>query len=160
MEDDFGKSKQVEKATVKHFLNRTWKDFKHAEEKDIFQPAKTQLAKKKLLELGDKLSTLPQGKKYFRKIVKLMKDRKDAIEGDRLDWGSAEMLAYATLLDEGHPVRISGQDVERGTFSHRHAVVITEDAEEEVVTLNNLSDKQGEFTIYNSLLSEYGGSWI
>ncbi|MFT4695709.1 MAG: 2-oxoglutarate dehydrogenase E1 component, partial [Urechidicola sp.] len=86
----------------------------------------------------------------------LMKDRQDAIEGDRLDWGSAEMLAYASLLDEGHPVRISGQDVERGTFSHRHAVVITEDAEEEVITLNHLSNKQGKFSIYNSLLSEYG----
>jgi 2-oxoglutarate dehydrogenase E1 component len=66
------------------------------------------------------------------------------------------MLAYATLLDEGHPVRISGQDVERGTFSHRHAVVKTEDTEEEIETLNLLSDKQGKFTVYNSLLSEYG----
>ncbi|MEN8929274.1 MAG: 2-oxoglutarate dehydrogenase E1 component [Flavobacteriales bacterium] len=156
LEDDFGAAKQIEKATVKHFLNRTWEDFKFAKPEDIFKPVKTQLAKKKLLELGDKLSTLPEGKKYFRKIVKLMKDRKDAINEDRLDWGSAEMLAYATLLDEGHPVRISGQDVERGTFSHRHAVVITEDAEEEVVPLNNLSDKQADFTIYNSLLSEYG----
>ena len=156
LEDDFGKAKQIEKASVKHFLNRTWKKFKHAEEEDIFISAKTQLAKKRLLELGDKLSTLPEGKKYFRKIVKLMKDRQDSIEGDRLDWGSAEMLAYASLLDEGHPVRISGQDVERGTFSHRHAVVITEDAEEEVITLNHLSNKQGKFSIYNSLLSEYG----
>ncbi len=85
-----------------------------------------------------------------------MKDRKAMIQEDRLDWGSAEMLAYATLLDEGHPVRISGQDVERGTFSHRHAVVIIEYAEEEVVTLNNLNKEQAKFTIYNSLLSEYG----
>ena len=61
-----------------------------------------------------------------------------------------------TLLTEGHPVRISGQDVERGTFSHRHAVVKTEDTEEEVVTLNMLDEKQAKFTIYNSLLSEYG----
>ena len=78
------------------------------------------------------------------------------LEEDRLDWGMVEMLAYASLLDEGHPVRISGQDVERGTFSHRHAVVKTEDAEEEVVTLNLLNDKQAKFQIYNSLLSEYG----
>jgi len=65
-------------------------------------------------------------------------------------------LAYATLLEEGHSVRISGQDVERGTFSHRHAVVKTEDTEEEIETLNLLSDKQAKFYIYNSLLSEYG----
>ena len=78
------------------------------------------------------------------------------LETNTLDWGMAEMLAYATLLEEGYPVRISGQDVERGTFSHRHAVIKTEDTEEEIITLNNLSDKQAEFTIYNSLLSEYG----
>jgi len=66
------------------------------------------------------------------------------------------MLAYASLLIEGHPIRISGQDVERGTFSHRHAVVKTEDTEEEVETLNLLEESQAKFTIYNSLLSEYG----
>ncbi len=156
LEDDFGAAKQIEKATVKHFMNRTWEDFKFAKEGDIFKSTNTKVTKKKLSELGDQLSTLPEGKKYFRKIVKLMNDRKEMINSDKLDWGSAEMLAYASLLDEGHPVRISGQDVERGTFSHRHAVVITEDAEEEVCTLNLLNDKQANFSIYNSLLSEYG----
>ena len=77
------------------------------------------------------------------------------LEHDNLDWGMAEMLAYATLLVEGHPVRISGQDVERGTFSHRHAVVKTEDDEEEIITLNLLEKEQAELSIYNSLLSEY-----
>jgi len=156
LEDDFGASKQIKKATVKHFLNRTWEDFKFAKGDELFSEVNTKVDKKQLLDLGSKITTLPEGKKYFRKIVKLMKDRNEMIQSDNLDWGSAEMLAYATLLQEGHPVRISGQDVERGTFSHRHAVVITEDAEEEVVTLNNLSDKQANFTIYNSLLSEYG----
>jgi 2-oxoglutarate dehydrogenase E1 component len=68
----------------------------------------------------------------------------------------AEHLAYGTLLEEGYNVRISGQDVERGTFSHRHAVVKVEDSEEEVVLLNHVSENQGKFSIYNSLLSEYG----
>jgi 2-oxoglutarate dehydrogenase E1 component len=68
----------------------------------------------------------------------------------------AEHLAYGTLLEEGYDVRISGQDVERGTFSHRHAVVKVEDSEEEILLLNEISDKQGKFFIYNSLLSEYG----
>jgi 2-oxoglutarate dehydrogenase E1 component len=68
----------------------------------------------------------------------------------------AEHLAYGSLLLEGYNIRISGQDVERGTFSHRHAVVKVEDSEEEVLLLNNLSDTQGNFYIYNSLLSEYG----
>ena len=77
------------------------------------------------------------------------------IKSDKLDWAMGELLAYASLLNEGHAIRISGQDVERGTFSHRHAVIKTEDNEEEIIPLNNLSEDQGEFTIYNSLLSEY-----
>lgn len=156
LEDDFVKSKQVEKASVKHFLNRTWKDYRFAKPEDIFKEIKTGVNKEILLELGEKITTLPEGKKYFRKIVKLMEDRATMIKEDKLDWGSAEMLAYASLLQEGHPVRVSGQDVERGTFSHRHAVIKTEDAEEEIITLNNLSENQGKFSIYNSLLSEYG----
>jgi 2-oxoglutarate dehydrogenase E1 component len=77
------------------------------------------------------------------------------VHQDRLDWAMGELLAYATLLTEGHPVRISGQDVERGTFSHRHAVLKTEDDEEEYLPLNHLSESQAQLTIYNSPLSEY-----
>jgi 2-oxoglutarate dehydrogenase E1 component len=77
------------------------------------------------------------------------------LEEDRLDWAMGELLAYASLLTEGHPVRISGQDVERGTFSHRHAVVKTEDSEEEIIPLNLLESDQAKLTIFNSLLSEY-----
>ena len=156
LETEFDLSKQAEKALVYDFLSLTWEGFRHGKAADFISSPETGVDKKKLLELGVKLSTLPEGKKYFRKISKIFEDRMNAIKDDKLDWGSAEMLAYATLLDEGHPVRISGQDVERGTFSHRHAVVKTEDTEEEIETLNLLSDKQGKFTVYNSLLSEYG----
>ena len=74
---------------------------------------------------------------------------------DKLDWSMAEHLAYGTLLEEGFNVRISGQDVERGTFSHRHGIVKVEDSEEEIILHNNIGDSQGVFSIYNSLLSEY-----
>jgi 2-oxoglutarate dehydrogenase E1 component len=149
-------SRKNDKALVYDFLSKTWEGYRHSVPSDFDSSIETGVAKKKLLELGIKLSTLPEGKKYFRKISKIFVDRLNAIKEDKLDWGSAEMLAYATLLEEGHPVRVSGQDVERGTFSHRHAVVKTEDTEEEVVTLNLLSDKQAPFSVYNSLLSEYG----
>jgi 2-oxoglutarate dehydrogenase E1 component len=149
-------SRKNEKALVYDFLSKTWEGYRHSVSSDFDSSIDTGVDKKKLLELGIKLSTLPEGKKYFRKISKIFDDRLNAIKTDKLDWGSAEMLAYATLLEEGHPVRVSGQDVERGTFSHRHAVVKTEDTEEEVVTLNLLSDTQATFSIYNSLLSEYG----
>ncbi len=77
-------------------------------------------------------------------------------DNNTIDWGTAETLAYGTLLTEGYDVRISGQDVERGTFSHRHAVVKVEDSEEEVILLNQVKNKKGSFNIFNSLLSEYG----
>ncbi len=156
LEDEFTASRKNEKALVYDFLSLTWDKYRHGTQKDFDASPKTGFDKKKLLELGIKLSTLPEGKKYFRKIAKIFDDRLNAFKDDKLDWGSAEMLAYATLLTEGHPVRISGQDVERGTFSHRHAVVKTEDTEEEIETLNLLAEKQANFSIYNSLLSEYG----
>ncbi len=156
LEEEFTESRKHEKAMAYDFLKNSWEGYRAGTEDDFDESPQTGVEKKKLLELGEKLATLPEGKKYFRKISKIFKQRLEAIQTDKLDWGSAEMLAYATLLEEGHPVRISGQDVERGTFSHRHAVVKTEDTEEEIVTLNLLSDKQAPFTIYNSFLSEYG----
>ena len=155
LESEHEISRQNEKAIVWDFLKKTWEGYRHSKHEDFEKSIETGVDKATLLDLGRKLATLPEGKKYFRKISKIFEDRLNAIEGDKLDWGSAEMLAYATLLAEGHPVRISGQDVERGTFSHRHAVVKTEDTEEEVITLNNLSASQAPFVIYNSLLSEY-----
>ncbi len=155
LESEHQISRQNEKAIVWDFLKKTWEGYRHSKHEDFEKSIETGVDKATLLDLGRKLATLPEGKKYFRKISKIFEDRLNAIEGDKLDWGSAEMLAYATLLAEGHPVRISGQDVERGTFSHRHAVVKTEDTEEEVITLNNLSASQAPFVIYNSLLSEY-----
>jgi 2-oxoglutarate dehydrogenase E1 component len=77
-------------------------------------------------------------------------------ESDKLDWAMGEMLAYGTLLKEGYNVRISGQDVERGTFSHRHAILKVEDSEEEICLLDKIDSNQGDFNIYNSSLSEYG----
>lgn len=156
LEEEFDASRKMEKALVYDFLSSTWKGFRHAHDSDFELSPETGVDIKTLEQLGEKLATLPEGKKYFRKIAKIFEDRLNAIKNDQLDWGSAEMLAYATLLNEGYPVRISGQDVERGTFSHRHAVVKTEDTEEEILTLNMLSDKQAQFSAYNSLLSEYG----
>lgn len=153
----YEKSRKAGNADVKHFLEETWKDIRKATAKDFEASPVTGVAKKKLLELGKKISTLPAGEKYFRKTEKVFEDRLNMLEADKLDWAMGELLAYATLLEEGHPVRISGQDVERGTFSHRHAVVKTdEDQEKEFITLNLISEKQAKLSVYNSLLSEYG----
>ena len=156
LETEFIEARKNDKALVYDFLSETWAGFRHGLAKDFEKSPATSVPLEKLMELGKKLSTLPEGRKYFKKIAKIFDDRANAYLNDRVDWGSAEMLAYASLLAEGHPVRISGQDVERGTFSHRHAVVISEDTEEEIVTLNLLEENQANFSIYNSLLSEYG----
>ncbi len=150
-------SKTPHKSKVKHFLESTWKDYRKATEKDFEQSPETGFDKKQLIELATKMSTLPAGEKFFRKTQKVFEDRLKMVADNNLDWGMGELLAYATLLVEQHPVRISGQDVERGTFSHRHAVVKTdEDQEKEFIPLNWLSDNQAKLSIYNSLLSEYG----
>ncbi|MEZ7886981.1 MAG: 2-oxoglutarate dehydrogenase E1 component [Flavobacteriales bacterium] len=156
LEAHFDKSKKIKNVKVEHFLEDTWKSYRFSERKDFEKSPTTAVSVKKLKELGTKMSTLPEGKNWFRKVKKLMQDRLNMLEADSLDWGSAEMLAYATLLEEGHPVRISGQDVERGTFSHRHAVVKDEETEEAYIGLNHVSKGQAPLTIYNSLLSEYG----
>ncbi len=156
LEDEFALSRQSEKALVHEFLSETWKDYRYGNVQDFDKSPETGVDLESLKILGKKLSTLPDGNKYFRKISKIFNDRLHSFEKNALDWGCAEMLAYASLLVEGHAVRISGQDVERGTFSHRHAVVITEDTEDQIETLNLLSKEQADFSIYNSLLSEYG----
>ena len=156
LQDSFDEAKKDDKSHVRNFLDTTWNGIKYGTEQDFDSNPKTGVNKKKLVDLGNKLATLPEGKNYFRKIKKLLDERKNQLTKNELDWGMAEMLAYATLLDEGFPIRFSGQDVERGTFSHRHAVVKTEDTEEEIITLNNLNKEQSKFEIYNSLLSEYG----
>jgi 2-oxoglutarate dehydrogenase E1 component len=156
LEKAYDDSRKLEKTVVLNFLEDTWKGFRHGKKEDFEQSPQTGVAKAKLHDLGTKLATLPKENKYFRKIEKLLEDRLQMLKDDALDWGMAEMMAYASLLVEGHPVRVSGQDVERGTFSHRHAVVKTEDDEKEIITLNLLDKKQAEFHIYNSLLSEYG----
>ncbi len=150
-------AKGMKMAHVKHFMEETWKGFRKATEADFEQGVSTVYDKKKLTALAKRISTLPSDEKFIAKTAKVFADRLKMIDDNKLDWAMGELLAYGTLLEEGHPVRISGQDVERGTFSHRHAVVKTdEDREKEIITLNTISEKQAKFTVFNSLLSEYG----
>ena len=155
LDEEFQASKDQETVSVKHFLEDLWEGMRPSRSEDFEQSPDTGYDKEKLVDLARKMNTLPD-KKFFRKIVKLFDSRLKMIEENDLDWAMGELLAYATLLEEGYNVRVSGQDSERGTFSHRHAVLKTTDDEEEYLPLNNLSDKQAKFTIYNSPLSEYG----
>ncbi|WP_312137620.1 2-oxoglutarate dehydrogenase E1 component [Sphingobacterium sp.] len=131
-----------------------WKGLRQAKKTDIFNEAVTKVSEKEFLTLATEITTLPKDKKFFRKISKLFEDRAAMIKNDSYDWAMGELMAYATLLNEGKRVRISGQDVQRGTFSHRHAVLTLEDSEEKYIPLAQVNGGE-RFNIYNSLLSEY-----
>ena len=158
LEDDLQDSRKIETTVITPFMEDEWKTFKRVEETEMMKPVSTAVAKKDLDQVAEAISKLPGDQKFLRKIERLVADRKAMyFEKGSLDWAMGELLAYGTLLQEGFNVRMSGQDVERGTFSHRHAVIKTESAEEEVILLNQIDpNKQGRFHIYNSLLSEYG----
>lgn len=155
LEENFDASKNMKTATISHFMQDTWKDISEEKAGDFDASPKTAITKKELLDLAARITDLPKDKKIFRKIEKLTEDRRNMVKEDRLDWALGELLAYASLLKEGHNVRLSGQDVERGTFSHRHAVLTIEDSEERYIPLEHVGDMQGKFWVYNSLLSEY-----
>ena len=110
---------------------------------------------KTLQELANRLNTVPDGLVVQRQVGKIVEDRRKMAAGAlALNWGFAETMAYATLLHEGHPVRITGQDVGRGTFSHRHAVLHNQKDGVPYIPLANLSESQPRFDIFDSLLSE------
>lgn len=155
LDSNLDEAKKTEKAKITSFLEGNWKGIKMADENDFENSVNTGISEKLFLELANQTTQLPKDKKFFNKIQKVFDDRKAMIANENYDWAMGELLAYASLMKEGYPVRFSGQDVERGTFSHRHAVVKVEDSEEEYTPLNSI-DSQVKLSIYNSLLSEYG----
>jgi 2-oxoglutarate dehydrogenase E1 component len=155
LEENLDLAKKTENVKITSFLEGNWKDVKMAGANAFDASPKTAITDKLFLEIANKTVELPKDKKFFNKIQKLFDDRKAMIANDNYDWAMGELMAYASLMKEGYPVRFSGQDVERGTFSHRHAVVKVEDSEEEYTPLNNI-DAKVKLDIYNSLLSEYG----
>jgi 2-oxoglutarate dehydrogenase E1 component len=156
LQTKFEESKTVEVLTEEiPMFKGAWEGLRPAKKGEVLTTSdKTKVAKDLFLKLAKEITTLPSDKKFFRKITRLFEDRAKMITADSYDWAMGELMAYATLLDQGNRVRISGQDVQRGTFSHRHAVLTLEDSEEKYVPLANI--KGGDkFSIYNSLLSEY-----
>lgn len=155
LENKLEEAKKTSATKMTSFLEGYWKGLTMATDKDFEEsPDTTKVDKETFVSIAQKINTLPRDLKFFNKTIKLFEERLKMIETDSYDWAMGELMAYATLMNEGHNVRFSGQDVERGTFSHRHAVLKIEDSEEEYTPLNNAGLK-GELRIYNSLLSEY-----
>ncbi len=157
LEDKLEISKSDKSILITPFMDYEWKGYKRVKEKTMLNEFETSVSKPDLTKIANKITSLPSNYKFLRKIEKLIDDRKRMFfDSNKLDWAMGELLAFGALLKEGFNIRISGQDVERGTFSHRHAVLKAEDSEEEIVLLKNISKDQGNFNIYNSSLSEYG----
>ncbi|MDP2175041.1 MAG: 2-oxoglutarate dehydrogenase E1 component [Bacteroidota bacterium] len=147
--------KQNKAPESKPKIEDLWKDFHYPTDQDFIKATDTSFKEKRWIELCKIINTIPDNNLPIKKVQQLYQGRLKQIENNQYDWAMGEMMAYATLLDEGHSVRLSGQDCERGTFSHRHALIKKEDSETEFIPLQHISPKQGEFNVYNSLLSEY-----
>ncbi len=155
LEEDLAASRRKDKTVVTEILADDWSDYKLATAEDILAPVDTRFPQKDLDALAAGITELPKDKKFIKKIQRIIQDRNQRyFQDNTLDWAMGELLAYATLMKEGFNVRISGQDVERGTFSHRHAIKKTEDDSEEI-NLHNTLGLPGHMDIFNSLLSEY-----
>ena len=157
MEEKLEVSRKEENTIITPFMQDEWEGFQRVKVDEMIESVDTSCDIKTLEKVGSAITKLPEDKSFISKIQRLTSERhKMFFETKTLDWAMGEMLAYGSLLAEGHDVRVSGQDVERGTFSHRHAVIKVEDSEEELILLNSIAEDQGQFSIYNSLLSEYG----
>lgn len=168
-EKDFEASKTYRKKEDDWLANH-WAGFKGPSQRSRIRETGVDI--ELLREIGIKAGTVPEGFKLHRQMDKIFKARREmSQEGKAIDWGTAEAMAYGSLLIEGNHVRITGQDVQRGTFSHRHAVVKDQETEEEYTPLNYIrpkmdpsaplaeagkTDTQAGATIRNSILSEFG----
>lgn len=147
------KSKQLD---LQAFFKGKYENIRLPKASDFDETTTTAVAKETFLNLAKIITTLPADLDFFKKTVKLFKQRAEMIQADKYDWAMGELMAYATLAKENHSIRLSGQDAERGTFSHRHAELICEDGENKYYPLRHLFEGQPSVRIYNSPLNEYG----
>lgn len=137
------------------WLDGAWSGLRKAEKEDEPRRGITGVPLKTLKEMGAKLSSVPETFNVHRTVKRFLDNRAAIIEsGEGIDWATAEALAFGTLVTEGHPVRLSGQDVERGTFSQRHSVLYDQEDESRYIPLANLAKGQAVYEVINSMLSE------
>ncbi len=157
LEKEFNRSKDDSASKVNPFMANVWSGFMHQDLDGLLLSVGTKYPKSRLEKIAKIVSTVPVGVKLLRKAEKILKDRsKMVFETNKMDWSMGEIFAFGSLLEEGYNVRISGQDVERGTFSHRHAILRDEISSKKVNLLNTNPKNKGVMSIFNSSLSEYG----
>lgn len=133
-----------------------WNALRKAKDADFVSSPDTSIKEAEVKELFNALMQWPEGFSPLKKVEKLLQDKVKLFEAEgKIDWATGELLAYASLAKSGHEVRLSGEDVKRGTFSHRHVVIYDQNTNQPYNRLSRLGDKQGTPYIYNSLLSEF-----
>ena len=138
-------------------MEQEWKELRRATPKDFVKSPKTAVSQEVVDKVGKALVKIPEGFKPIKQIEKQLKQRQEMFFKDKkLNWAAAELLAYGSILMEGRIVRFTGQDVQRGTFSHRHAVIRDANTNQPYNSLNYIEEGQEKFEIYNSFLSEFG----
>ncbi|KAI9765578.1 MAG: 2-oxoglutarate dehydrogenase E1 component [Geoglossum simile] len=158
LEDSFARSKDYQPSS-REWLASAWNGFKSPKElaTEVLPHLPTALPVEKLRHYGGAIATAPEEFQVHRNLKRILASRKKTVdEGKAIDWSTAEALAFASLVDDGRHVRVSGQDVERGTFSQRHAVLHDQENEATYTPLQHISRGQGTFVISNSSLSEFG----
>jgi 2-oxoglutarate dehydrogenase E1 component len=156
LEEKYQESEKIEKVKIRKFLINEYQNYVLPNNGDVNFDVKTGVRVSTLMDIGEKINHLPEDLSFFKKVDRILSDRRMMLHEGKLDWAMAELLAYGSLVKEGHPVRISGQDSERGTFAHRHASFVVEGTDEKYFPLKHVSKDQAPFHVYNSLLSEYG----
>lgn len=137
------------------WLDGVWSGLRTADNADEQRRGKTAMPMKTLKEIGKKISEIPEGFNAHKTIQRFMENRAQMIQtGEGIDWATAEALAFGSLCLDGHKIRLSGQDCERGTFSQRHSVLYDQETEERYIPLANLSPTQAKYEVINSMLSE------
>ena len=137
------------------WLDGAWSGLRTADQQDELRRGKTAVPVKTLKEIGKKLTEVPKDFEAHKTIARFLENRRQAIEtGEGIDWSTAEALAFGAILLDGNPIRLSGQDSERGTFSQRHSVLYDQRDETRYIPLNNLSPAQAGYEVINSMLSE------
>lgn len=135
---------------------QAWLELRKSTPEDFHKSPDTAISQEQFDKVFNAIMAIPEGFKPLKKVEKLLAEKQKLFQEQQLlDWASGELMAYGSLLNEGTDVRLSGQDVKRGTFSHRHAVLRSEEDDKEYSRLSNINPEQGLFRIYNSLLSEF-----
>ncbi len=156
MEKQLDASRKGTRVSIQQFLELRWKGLRYASLEDFEESRETGVPASTLHRIAKQINSLPKDLVFFNKSIKLVEERARMIRENRVDWALGELLAYGSLLLEDHPVRFSGQDSIRGTFSHRHAGTVMDETTEIYFPLKYLDEKQAPFNIYNSPLNEYG----